>query len=159
MKTWNGIVAAVVLQAIAGCATAPTITVTCSTSPSLTVNSLVAGTLFLGTVVQSVTYTDTGTPNVIGLPLNNENVVVVSSLPGVAGICAGFCAVSDPPTAAQLDEFGSEVTVETDKNGLLIYTVLVTVGEGDVTGQLVEAASGQAPTSCAVPLTVSGPGT
>jgi hypothetical protein len=132
--------------ALAGCTgAAPTDTVQCSASTAIT-ETTGAGTSGTTLVVQSVTYQDTGEPNTVDLPLNNENVRVISSSPTLVTICPGNCTASGV--------FGSDVTVETDKDGVLIYTVNL-IDTGTLTGEITEVVGGQAPTSCTVDFTTS----
>lgn len=146
MKTLMMMVAATTgFLALAGCGgTSPAVTVTCTASQSPNVSGVGIGFF---KIVQAVSFTDPGTTGGSPSPLSNVKIRIVSPFPDNAAVCAGTC------TAA--GTFSSDTKVETDRNGILIFTVRLTSIGKAVNGSLIEVADSQAADSCNVPFTVS----
>ena len=143
MKKMIGLMAAVsAILAVAACGgTSPAVAVTCTASQS---PNLVGAGPVSGEIVQSVTYVDPGNPGVT--PLGNVKMRIVSPFPNNVTICGGNCLNGGT--------FSPDTKVETDANGILIFTVKLQ-GPGSVAGSLIEIADSQASSTCAVPFTIA----
>ena len=147
MKVLIGVMAATAAMAvISGCGgTSPAVTVECTASQA---PGLVGAGPATFKIVQAVSYTD---PGATGLqPLSDVKMRIVSPYPDNATICAGTCSVTGV--------FSPDTKVQTDANGILIFTVKLTGGSGNLSGSLIEVADSQAATSCSVPITISAAG-
>lgn len=136
--------AAAGMLAVAGCGgTSPAVNVACTASQKPTLQGAGSGVF---KIVQAVNYTD---PASTGLqPLSNVKIRIVSPYPENATVCEGTCAATGT--------FSSDLKVETDINGILIFTVKLT-GDGvqNLSGSLIEVADSQAPDSCAVQFSIT----
>ena len=145
MKTIIGMMATICgVLALAGCGgTSPAVTVACTASQSPKFGGTGSAVF---KIVQSVTYIDPGATGTS--PLSNVKIRIVSPYPDNASVCAGTCSTTGA--------FSSDTKVETDSNGILIFTVKLT-GNGMVTlaGNLIEVADSQASSSCSVPFSIT----
>lgn len=144
-KMMMGLMAAATgMVAIAGCGgTSPAVAVECTASQKPTLLGPGSGVF---KIVQAVNYSD---PASTGLqPLSNVKIRIVSPYPDNATVCAGTCAATGA--------FSSDLKVETDINGILIFSVKLT-GDGvqNLSGSLIEVADSQAPESCAVQFAIT----
>ncbi len=145
MKTLMMMVAVTTgLLATASCGTSPAVSVMCTASQSPNLTG--AGTAVFK-IVQAISYSDPGTSGAVTQPLSNVDIRIVSPFPDNAAVCAGTC------TAA--GTFSPDAKVQTDKNGVLIFTVRLTGVGKPVGGDLIEVADSQAADSCSVPFTIS----
>ncbi len=140
---------AMLVAAASACTSpSPQVEVECGAAPTLALSGDLGVTNFFR-IAQTVTVNDPGLATTV--PLNDVEVTVYSDSTA-AQVCNGVCGTGD--------DFDTDSTLTTDENGILDFTVQLTVQGleegGSQTGQILEV-FGSGTSTCTLSYTIENP--